>query len=65
MLSELEVTEQMLQEAEALSNMTDQESQSLGEGMSKGGACNNPGSGQSPPQSMGQGQQRGQSGGRA
>ena len=63
MLSELEVTEQMLQEAEALSNMTDQESQSLGEGMSKGGG-ENP-SGQSGAPNASPGQQRGQNGGRA
>jgi hypothetical protein len=64
MLSELEVTEQMLQEAEALSNMAEQESQSLGEGMCKGGQCQNPGeSGQA--QQMAPGQQRGQQGGRA
>ena len=37
------MTEQMMQEAEALSNMADRESQSLGEGMCKGGQCNNPG----------------------
>jgi len=64
MLSELEVTEQMLQEAQALSEMTEQESQSLGEGMCKGGQCNNPGQGQSQG-GMGQGQQRGMNGGRA
>ncbi|MFM2165274.1 MAG: hypothetical protein RL325_1711 [Planctomycetota bacterium] len=64
MLSELEMTEQMLQEAEALSQMADQESQSLGEGMCKGGQCNNPGQGQSQG-GMGQGQQRGMNAGRA
>ena len=63
MLSELEVTEQMLQEAEALSNMADQESQSLGEGMCKGGG-ENP-SGQSGAPNASPGQQRGQNGGRA
>jgi len=52
-LSELEVTEQMLSEAEALSNMAEEESQSLGEGMCKGGNCQNPGanSGQQGSQS--------------
>jgi hypothetical protein len=64
MLSELEVTEQMLQEAEALSNMAESESQSLGEGMCKGGE--NPGAGQQGQQAgMAPGQQRGMQGGRA
>jgi hypothetical protein len=38
-LSELEQVQQMLQEAESLSNMAQSESQSLGEGMCKGGNC--------------------------
>ena len=62
-LSELEITEQMLAEAEALSNMSESESQSLGEGMCKGGNCNNPGD--NPGSKMGQGTQRGMAGGRA
>ena len=62
-LSELEITEQMLAEAEALSNMSESESQSLGEGMCKGGNCNNPGDAQGSK--MGQGTQRGMAGGRA
>lgn len=43
-LSELEVTQQMIEEAEALANMAQSESESLGQGMSKGG--NDPGQGQ-------------------
>jgi hypothetical protein len=62
-LSELEITEQMLAEAEALSNMSESESQSLGEGMCKGGNCNNPGDAQGSK--MGQGTQRGMASGRA
>ena len=62
-LSELEITEQMLAEAEALSNMSESESQSLGEGMCKGGNCNNPDDAQGSK--MGQGTQRGMAGGRA
>jgi hypothetical protein len=65
-LSELEITEQMLAEAEALSNMSESESQSLGEGMCKGGNCNNPGDAQGSK--MGQGSERGMArgpGGRA
>ena len=65
MLNELEVTEQMLQEAEALSNMAEQESQSLGEGMCKGGQCQNPGESPGQSASMSPGQQRGMQGGRA
>ena len=65
MLSELEVTEQMLQEAEALSNMAEEESQSLGEGMCKGGQCQNPGQNPGQSSSMSPGQQRGMQGGRA
>jgi hypothetical protein len=38
-LSELEQVQQMLQEAESLSNTAQSESQSLGEGMCKGGNC--------------------------
>ena len=53
----------MLAEAEALSNMSESESQSLGEGMCKGGNCNNPGDNQGSK--MGQGTQRGMAGGRA
>jgi hypothetical protein len=64
MLSEMEMTEQMLEEAEALSNMADQESQSLGEGMCKGGQCSNPADGQQGS-SMSQSQQRGQNRGLA
>jgi hypothetical protein len=37
-LSELEQVQQMMQEAEALSNMAQEESQSLGQGMCKGGS---------------------------
>ena len=63
-LSDLEATQQMMEEAEALSNMTDQESQSLGEGMSKGGQP-----GQTPSQqqagTLSPGQQRGPQGGPA
>jgi hypothetical protein len=62
-LSELEITEQMLAEAEALSNMSESESQSLGEGMCKGGNCNKPGD--NPGSKMGEGTQRGMAGGRA
>ena len=50
-LSELEQVQQMMQEAEALSNMAQQESQSLGEGMCKGGSSQQGG------QNAGQGQQ--------
>ena len=63
MLSELEVTQQMLQEAEALSSMAESESQSLGEGMCKGGQSSQPG--QAQANSMSPGQQRGMNGGRA
>ena len=38
-LSELEMTQQMLEEAEALSQMAESESQSLGEGLCKSGNC--------------------------
>jgi hypothetical protein len=64
-LSELEMTEQMLSEAEALANMAEQESQSLGEGMCKGGQNSNPGSNPSGQPGMTPGQQRGMQGGRA
>ena len=65
MLSELEITEEMLQEAEAISNMCDQQAQSLGEGMCKGGQCDSPSNSQNPGQRMDQGQTRGMNGGRA
>ena len=63
-LSELEMTEQMMSEADALANMAAEESQSLGEGMCKG--CNNPGQGMqgNQPGNMA-GRQRGMQGGRA
>ena len=62
-MSELEVTEQMMQEAEALSNMCDAQSETLGEGMCKGGQC----AGQQSPNGLRSmhGQMRGQNGGRA
>jgi len=67
-LSELEMTEQMMSEADALANMAEEESQSLGEGMCKGG--NNPGQGMQGNQQGNQqgnmaGRQRGMQGGRA
>jgi len=55
----------MMQEAEALSEMTENESQSLGEGMCKGGQCQNPGMAQNGGSPMSTGQQRGQNAGRA
>ena len=61
----MELTEQMLSEAEALANMAESESQSLGEGMSKAGGGDDSSAGSPRERMGGTGQQRGMAGGRA